>query len=189
MTPTHDPRDPLGPAGMRRVVILGGACAGLTAAIYAARANLQPLVIEGAEAGGQLMLTTLVENFPGFPEGIMGPDLMQAMRAQAERVGAAFITEDAVEADFSHRPFRIRTQSGEEVRGRPVIVATGARAGRGTARWKRRSTWPTWPAPWRWSTGGTSSAPARSCRSAPSPTPRSTSSGTPRSQTSSATAR
>ena len=128
MSHNHEPTDTLGPAGVRHVVILGGACAGLTAAIYAARANLQPLVIEGAEAGGQLMLTTLVENFPGFPEGIMGPDLMQAMRTQAERVGAAFITEDAVEVDFSHRPFRIRTQSGEEVRARAVIVATGARA-------------------------------------------------------------
>ncbi|MDR7539094.1 MAG: thioredoxin-disulfide reductase [Armatimonadota bacterium] len=123
-------REQLGPAeasGERHLVILGGACAGLTAAIYAARANLAPLVIEGAEAGGQLMLTTLVENFPGFPEGIMGPDLMQAMRAQAHRVGAEFISEDAVEVDLSRRPFRIRTQSGQEVRARALIVATGAR--------------------------------------------------------------
>src|SRR3970040_2362438 len=128
MSHTHEPTDTRGPAGVRRVVILGGACAGLTAAIYAARTNLQPLVIEGAEAGGQLMLTTLVENVPGFPEGIMGPDLMQAMRAQAERVGAAFITEDAVEVDFSHRPFRLRTQSGAELHARAVIAVTRARA-------------------------------------------------------------
>ncbi len=118
---------PTGAPGERHVVILGGACAGLTAAIYAARANLAPLVIEGAEAGGQLMLTTLVENFPGFPEGVMGPDLMQAMRAQAQRVGAEFISEDAVEVDLSRRPFLVRTQSGQEVRARALIVATGAR--------------------------------------------------------------
>jgi len=116
------------PDAVRSVVILGGACAGLTAAIYAARANLHPLVVEGAEAGGQLMLTTLVENFPGFPEGIMGPDLMQAMRGQAERVGAEFITEDAVEVDFSRRPFWIRLQGGQEVWARAVIIATGAKA-------------------------------------------------------------
>lgn len=122
--PSKDP----GTDAVRQVVILGGACAGLTAAIYAARANLQPLVIEGAEAGGQLMLTTLVENFPGFPEGIMGPDLMQAMRAQAERVGATFLPEDAVAVDLSRRPFLIRTQNGQEVRARAVIVATGAKA-------------------------------------------------------------
>lgn len=113
---------------MRNIVILGGGPAGLTAAIYAARANLHPLVIEGGEAGGQLMLTTMVENYGGFPDGIMGPDLIQAMRAQAERVGAEFITEDAVKVDFSRRPFLVRTHSGEEVSARAVIVATGASA-------------------------------------------------------------
>ncbi|HWQ27951.1 MAG TPA: thioredoxin-disulfide reductase [Dehalococcoidia bacterium] len=111
---------------MRNIVILGGGPAGLTAAIYAARANLAPLVIEGAEAGGQLMLTTLVENYPGFEDGVMGPALMQSMRKQAERVGAEFRSEDAREVDFRRRPFVITTASGERVEARAVIVATGA---------------------------------------------------------------
>ncbi len=110
------------------IVILGGGPTGLTAGIYAARANLKPLVLEGSRAGGQLMLTTMVENYPGFPEGILGPELMQAMRAQAERAGTKLLSEDAVGADFSHRPFVIRTQSGQEVTARAVIVATGASA-------------------------------------------------------------
>ncbi len=113
---------------MRNVVILGGAPAGLTAAIYAARANLQPLVIEGNQAGGQLMQTTMVENFPGFAEGVVGPDLIRAMRSQAERVGTEFIAEDTVAVDFSRRPFLVRTQSGQEIASRAVIVATGASA-------------------------------------------------------------
>ncbi|MDR7518702.1 MAG: thioredoxin-disulfide reductase [Armatimonadota bacterium] len=113
---------------MRHIVILGGGPAGLTAAIYAARANLAPLVVEGAEAGGQLMLTTLVENYPGFEDGIMGPALMQAMRKQAERVGVEFITEDAVAVNFRQRPFEITTQSGHRLEARAVIVATGASA-------------------------------------------------------------
>jgi len=113
---------------IHNVIVLGGGPAGLTAAIYAARANLRPLVIEGGEAGGQLMLTTLVENYGGFADGIMGPDLMAAMRTQAERVGAEFLTEDATTVDFSQRPFRVTTQSGTEVRARAVIVATGASA-------------------------------------------------------------
>ena len=94
---------------MRNVVILGGGPAGLTAAIYAARANLAPLVIEGAEAGGQLMLTTLVENYPGFEEGVMGPALMQTIRTQAEHVGAEFVGEDVREVEFRRRPFEIVT--------------------------------------------------------------------------------
>lgn len=113
---------------MRNVVILGGAPAGLTAAIYTARANLSPLVVEGALAGGQLVQTTTVENFPGFAAGIKGPDLMRAMRAQAERMGAELISEDAVAVDFSQRPLVVRTESGKEIVSRAVIVATGASA-------------------------------------------------------------
>jgi thioredoxin reductase (NADPH) len=111
---------------MRNVVILGGGPAGLTAAVYAARANLAPLIIEGAEAGGQLMLTTLVENYPGFEEGVMGPSLMQTMRRQAERVGATFISEDAAAVDFTHPPFVVTTTGGQQIEARAVIVATGA---------------------------------------------------------------
>jgi len=113
---------------VRDIVILGGGPTGLTAGIYAARANLHPLVIEGSQAGGQLMLTTMVENYPGFPEGILGPELMRAMRVQAERAGAELLSEDAVGVDFSRRPFMVRTQSGREVTARAVIVATGASA-------------------------------------------------------------
>jgi thioredoxin reductase (NADPH) len=113
---------------MRNVVILGGGPAGLTAAVYAARANLAPLVIEGNEAGGQLMLTTLVENYPGFAEPVMGPALMQSMRKQAERVGAEFVTEDAAAVDLARRPFVVTTQSGQRVEARALIVATGASA-------------------------------------------------------------
>lgn len=112
----------------RDLVILGGGPAGLTAAIYAARANLRPLVIEGNQVGGQLMLTTLVENFPGFPDGVLGPDLMAAMRAQAEHAGAEFLSEDAASVDFSMRPFTIRMHDGTVISAAAVIVATGARA-------------------------------------------------------------
>jgi thioredoxin reductase (NADPH) len=111
----------------RNVVIIGSGPAGLTAALYAARANLHPLVIEGLEAGGQLMLTTAVENFPGFRDGIMGPDLMAAMRAQAERFGAALVRENVTAVDFSRRPFVV--QLAEQTHeARAVIVATGASA-------------------------------------------------------------
>lgn len=113
---------------MRNVVVLGGGPAGLTAAIYAARANLAPLVIEGGEAGGQLMLTTLVENYPGFEEAIMGPALIQAMRAQAGRVGVEFITDDAAAVALGQRPFVVTTQTGQRVETRALIVATGASA-------------------------------------------------------------
>jgi thioredoxin reductase (NADPH) len=113
---------------MHNLIILGGGPAGLTAAIYAARANLSPLVIEGNEAGGQLMLTTLVENYPGFEEAIMGPALMQSMRKQAERVGATFVTEDATAVDLRRRPFVVTTQSGDRLEGRALVVATGASA-------------------------------------------------------------
>ena len=113
---------------MRNVIILGSGPAGLTAAIYTTRAGLQPLVFEGAEAGGQLMLTTDVENYPGFADPIMGPDLIAATRAQAERVGAEFISEDAVTVNLSARPFKVTSQSGETYETRALIIATGAKA-------------------------------------------------------------
>src|SRR5262245_53520891 len=109
------------------VVIIGSGPAGLTAALYAARANLQPLVIEGLEAGGQLMLTTEVENFPGFPEGILGPDLMAQMRAQSERFGATLLQTSVTSVDLCAQPFVVRT-SDAEYKARAVIVATGASA-------------------------------------------------------------
>jgi thioredoxin reductase (NADPH) len=111
----------------RNVVIIGSGPAGLTAALYTARANLTPLVIEGIEAGGQLMLTTAVENFPGFTDGIMGPDLMGAMRAQAERFGAELIRANVTAVDLSQHPFVIRTDE-TTFEARAVIVATGASA-------------------------------------------------------------
>ena len=92
---------------MRDVVIIGSGCAGNTAAIYAARANMRPLVVQGHEAGGQLSLTTLVENFPGFPDGINGPDLVANMKKQAENFGAEFLHGALLEADLSKRPFRL----------------------------------------------------------------------------------
>jgi thioredoxin reductase (NADPH) len=113
---------------VRSVIIVGSGPAGLTAAIYAARANLAPLVVEGSQAGGQLMLTTEVENFPGFPSGILGPQLMQQMREQAERVGAEFLTDDITNVDFSKRPFRLEVGGSEWHESRAVILATGARA-------------------------------------------------------------
>ena len=114
---------------MRDVVIIGSGCAGLTAAIYAARANLKPLVIEGVETGGQLSLTTLVENFPGFPEGVQGPELIQRMREQAARFGAEYQPGNVTAADLSRRPFRL-TLEGEPIETRTLIIASGA-----SARW------------------------------------------------------
>ena len=111
----------------RNVVIIGSGPAGLTAALYSARANLAPLVIEGIEAGGQLMITTAVENFPGFTDGIMGPDLMAAMRAQAARFGAELTRGNVSAVDLSKRPFTITTDDGV-IETRTVIVATGASA-------------------------------------------------------------
>ena len=110
-----------------KLVIVGSGPAGLTAAIYAARANLEPIVIAGSAPGGQLMLTSDVENYPGFPDGIQGPDLMAAFRAQAERFGAKLVDVDIDRVDFSERPFRIWAR-GTEYRGQAVVVATGASA-------------------------------------------------------------
>jgi thioredoxin reductase (NADPH) len=115
--------------GMERVIIIGSGPAGLTAAIYAARANLRPLVLAGGLYGGQLMLTTDVENYPGFPEGVMGPDLMIKFREQAERFGARIENVDATSVDFTKQPLVVRTQD-EEYETETVIVATGA-----SARW------------------------------------------------------
>jgi thioredoxin reductase (NADPH) len=114
-------------ATARKVLIIGSGPAGYTAAVYAARANLAPLMISGMQSGGQLMLTTLVENYPGFVDGVMGPELMETMRKQAERFGTDMIAEDATAVDFSRRPFVVRV--GETAyEAHSVIVATGASA-------------------------------------------------------------
>jgi len=113
----------------RKTVIVGSGCAGLTAAIYAARANLKPLVLQGHEPGGQLSLTTLVENFPGFPEGIQGPELIENMRQQAARFGAEYLTGDLVSADLKKRPFELRVGK-DTILTETLIVSSGA-----SARW------------------------------------------------------
>jgi thioredoxin reductase (NADPH) len=111
----------------RKVIIIGSGPAGYTAAIYAARANLAPLMLTGVQSGGQLMLTTLVENYPGFVEGLMGPDLMEMFKKQAERFGTEMIAEDVTAVDFSRRPFVVR--AGDAAwEGHTVILATGATA-------------------------------------------------------------
>ena len=112
---------------VRNVIVIGGGPAGYTAALYAARANLEPLVIEGFSWGGQLMITSDVENYPGYAEGVMGPAMMQDFRRQAERFGSEFITDDVTRVDFSQRPFRVWV-GDDEYRAETVIVATGATA-------------------------------------------------------------
>ena len=114
----------------QQVVIIGSGPAGLTAALYAARANLKPLLIEGIEAGGQLMLTTMVDNWPGFRDGIMGPDLMAEMRAQAERFGTEVLEGNITTVDVSQRPFRLALRDGRRITTEALVIATGA-----TARW------------------------------------------------------
>jgi thioredoxin reductase (NADPH) len=112
---------------MRNVVIIGSGPAGLTAAVYSARANLQPLMIAGKEPGGQLTLTTLVENFPGFPEGIMGPELMENMRKQAQHFGTEIVDSFVSRVDFSNYPFKI-AYGDQEVEAKTVIISTGSSA-------------------------------------------------------------
>ena len=114
---------------VRDVIVIGGGPAGYTAALYAARANLEPLVIEGFNWGGQLMITSDVENYPGYADGVMGPEMMAEFRRQAERFGTEFVTDNVTRVDFSERPFRVWVED-EEYRARSVIVATGA-----SARW------------------------------------------------------
>ncbi len=116
-------------SGVREVIIVGGGPAGYTAALYAARANLAPLVIEGFQWGGQLMITSDVENYPGYPDGVMGPEMMAEFRRQAERFGTDFVTDDVTRVDFSERPFRIWVED-TEYRAKTVVIATGA-----SARW------------------------------------------------------
>ena len=112
---------------VRDVIIIGGGPAGYTAALYSARANLNPLVIEGFNWGGQLMITSDVENYPGYAEGVLGPEMMKDFRRQAERFGAEFLSDDATRVDFSERPFRVWV-GDDEYLAETVIVATGAEA-------------------------------------------------------------
>jgi thioredoxin reductase (NADPH) len=111
----------------RKTIILGSGCAGSTAAVYAARANLEPLVLEGHEPGGQLSLTTMVENFPGFPDGVLGPDLVENMKKQAQRFGAEYLMERAVEVVLEKRPFTVQTDENE-FQTESIFIASGASA-------------------------------------------------------------
>src|SRR3954454_9284492 len=122
-------RERRGMSEVRELIIIGGGPAGYTAALCAARANLEPLVIEGFQWGGQLMITSDVENYPGYPDGVMGPAMMAEFRRQAERVGTEFVPDAVTSVDFSERPFRVGVEDTES-QSRAVIVATGA-----SARW------------------------------------------------------
>jgi len=112
---------------VREIIIIGGGPAAYTAALYSARANLNPLVIEGFAWGGQLMITSDVENYPGYPDGVLGPEMMQDLRRQAERFGTEFLTDDVTKVDFSERPFKIWV-GDDEYRAESVVVSTGANA-------------------------------------------------------------
>lgn len=112
----------------RELIIIGSGPAGHTAALYASRANLKPLCIEGHEPGGQLTTTTDVENFPGFPEGVMGPDLMMNFKKQSERFGTEYLTTTVTSVDLSKRPFKVTCENGNEYLGQAVIISTGASA-------------------------------------------------------------
>jgi thioredoxin reductase (NADPH) len=112
---------------VREIIVIGGGPAAFTAALYSARANLNPLVIEGFAWGGQLMITSDVENYPGYPDGVLGPEMMQDLRRQAERFGTEFLTDDVTKVDFSERPFRVWVGE-DEYRAEALVVATGANA-------------------------------------------------------------
>ena len=113
---------------LKNLIIIGSGPAGYTAAIYSSRANLEPLMIEGHEPGGQLTTTTDVENFPGFPEGVMGPDLMTNMKQQAARFGTQFLSTKVTNVDLSKRPFKVTCENGEEYLAKALIISTGASA-------------------------------------------------------------
>ena len=115
-------------SNIEKVVILGSGPAGLTAALYAARANLSPIVIEGAQPGGQLTITTDVENYPGFPDGVMGPEMIELFRKQAERFGTRYLSAEITRVDLSQRPFRLTSAAGDAILAETLIVSTGASA-------------------------------------------------------------
>jgi thioredoxin reductase (NADPH) len=124
---TRKPEELVSTNDVREIIVIGGGPAAYTAALYSARANLNPLVIEGFAWGGQLMITSDVENYPGYPDGVLGPEMMQDLRRQAERFGTEFLTDDVTKVDFSERPFRVWVGE-DEYRAEAVVVATGANA-------------------------------------------------------------